>query len=53
MLSFLYLCVCLSALGTAFAATAEEWKSRSIYQCVLRVPMPPHQLTDTVIQNYR
>lgn len=32
MLPFVHLCLYLSALGAAFAATAEQWKSRSIYQ---------------------
>lgn len=35
MLPLVHLCLYLSALGTAFAATAEEWKSRSIYQLIV------------------
>ncbi|KIP10336.1 glycoside hydrolase family 13 protein [Phlebiopsis gigantea 11061_1 CR5-6] len=35
MFSLIYLSLYLSALGTAFAATADEWRGRSIYQIIV------------------
>lgn len=41
MLSLTKVCLYASLLQTAFAATAAEWRSRSIYQCVPLLPCCP------------